>query len=240
MSWQDLHVKSCKADVTTPLNHRGYCILQKIKTKKRAAPFSPSEGCNWLSGMGGWCHRCFPVRCSCNGVNLAPRWAISVRPHPMKDTLVPPPHLASRPSPSIPPPLPFLISLRRFPPLPLIFLPVPLPLHIVHLHLSPRVTPHQLFPYPAPPPPRPAKNMKTIRHLHGGRGGDISVIIICWNENGTFDLMLHTGTVARNTAPTCTHTHTPVGWQCILEKHKYLFHWAVRCLWRSCVGVCCI
>lgn len=87
MSWQDLHVKSCEADVTTPINHRGYCILKK---KKRAAPISPSEGCNWLSGMGGWCHWCFPVRCSWNGVNLAPRWAISVWPHPMKDTLVPP------------------------------------------------------------------------------------------------------------------------------------------------------
>lgn len=128
----------------------------------------------------------------------------------MKDTLAPPPPPA-RPSPCTPPPLPFLISLRRFPPLPLIFLPVPLPLHIAHLHLSPRVTPHQLFPYPASPPPRPAINMETIRHLPGGWG--ISVIIICSNENGTFDLMLHTGTVARDSAPTntcmaVTHTHT--------------------------------
>lgn len=43
--------------------------------------------------MGGWCHWCFPVRYSCNGVNLAARRAITVQPHPMKDTLVPPPSI---------------------------------------------------------------------------------------------------------------------------------------------------
>lgn len=66
----------------------------------------PSEGCNWLSRGDGWCHWCFPLRCSRNGVNLAPHWAISVRPHPMKDTLVrhptPPSLLSSILTPSLP------------------------------------------------------------------------------------------------------------------------------------------
>lgn len=58
----------------------------------------PSETCNCLSAMAVWCHRCFPLHYSCNGVNLAPHWAISVQPYPMKDTLAPHPpslHISS-------------------------------------------------------------------------------------------------------------------------------------------------
>lgn len=66
----------------THLNHSGRRILQINHSH------IPFEGCNWLPRRDGWCHWCFPVRWSRNGVNLAPRWAISVQPHPMKDTLV--------------------------------------------------------------------------------------------------------------------------------------------------------
>lgn len=87
--------RTCKAAVNTPkpqwLLHPADRLLPSTSI--------PYESCNCLSGMGGWCHWCFPVHCSCNGVNLAPHWAISVQPHAMKDTLVPPP------PPSIPPSL---------------------------------------------------------------------------------------------------------------------------------------
>lgn len=66
----------------THLNHSGRRILQINHSH------IPFEGCNWLPRRDGWCHWCVPVRWSRNGVNLAPRWAISVQPHPMKDTLV--------------------------------------------------------------------------------------------------------------------------------------------------------
>lgn len=118
--------RTCKAAVNTPkpqwLLHPADRLLPSTST--------PYESCNCLSGMGGWCHWCFPVHCSCNGVNLAPHWAISVQPHAMKDTLVPPP---PTPHPTI---SRFLLSsLVHFLLLSLISLSTPLLFYILRAHI---------------------------------------------------------------------------------------------------------
>lgn len=79
-----LHVKTCKAAANTLKPQR---LLHPADRLLPSFPLRVVTSC--LGGVGDVTDFHFPLRCSCNGVNLAPHWAIPVQPHPMKDTLVP-------------------------------------------------------------------------------------------------------------------------------------------------------